>query len=103
MRSLTLVRGNVQVCWILPSSWALHPAPAETKTRRPPLRFHGSFVLHLASPYLSLWHRPPLHLGHLVFPLRSGCASPVSCGREPGHIPREDGGLGAAGRGIPWA
>lgn len=39
----------------------------------------------------SLWHWPQLRLGHLMFSLRSGCTSPVSCGREPGCIPREDG------------
>lgn len=32
---ITLVREDVQVCWILHSSWAFHPAPAETEARWP--------------------------------------------------------------------
>lgn len=46
------------------------------------------------------WHQPHSHLGHPAFPSRSGCTSPVAHGREPGCIPGEDGGLGAAGCGI---
>lgn len=71
-----------------------------------PIHFCGGFVLNLADPYLSsfmfspYWHPPHLHLGHPAFPSRSGCTSPVAHGREPGCIPGEDGGLGAAGCGI---
>ena len=74
-----------------------------------PAYFCGNFVLCLASPYLSscrfpsCWHQPQLRLGHPTFPLRSGSTSPVACRREPGLLPGEDGGLGAAGRGTPWS
>lgn len=47
----------------------------------------------------SLWHQPQWHLGRPTFPLRSGCAIPVSCVREPGCIPRKEWGLGCY---WPW-
>lgn len=98
---ITLVREDVQDCWILHSSQAFHPAPAETETRWPmsvfvaalPLTFFG--LMHV----FSLWHQPQLHLGHLMFPLRSDCAILVSCGKEPGHVPRKGWGVGCC---WPW-
>lgn len=47
----------------------------------------------------SLWHQPQLHFGHLMLPLRSDCAIPISCGREPGHIPIKGWGVGCC---CPW-
>lgn len=47
----------------------------------------------------SLWHQPQLHFGHLMLPLSSDCAIPISCGREPGHIPIKGWGVGCC---WPW-
>lgn len=66
----------------------------------PPVRFCGSLFVHML---VFLWHQPHLHLEYLTFPLGSGCASPVSCGRASGVVPRQAGGLDAAGQKIPRA
>lgn len=101
---ITLVREGIQVCRILHSSWAFHPAPAETETWWPlsvfmaalPLAWLVFFVLMLG---FSLWRQLQVHLWHLMFPWKSDCAIPVSCEREPGHILRKGWGAGCC---WPW-